>query len=259
MSPDSQAITLTSMEAGTTRHLEVATQERPGDARDLVALASVVLAGAGQSDLVWGHVSVRDPHGGGVWMKAAGWGLDEVTPDRVVLVSPEGEVLAGEGRRHIEYPIHTAVMAAREDVACVVHTHAPAPNAFASLCRPLRPLSHEGTLFVPPDIVRFTRTAGLIRSPEMGDALARDLGGRNAALIPGHGVVTVGAGVAAAVMTAVLLDRACRVQLEAEAAGGPRSWTSDPEALDKRVECWSEDQLRAGWDYLVRQAERRVR
>ena len=50
-----------------------------------VALASRVLGAAGQSDMVWGHVSLRDPAGRGVWMKASGWSFDEVTTDRVLL------------------------------------------------------------------------------------------------------------------------------------------------------------------------------
>jgi ribulose-5-phosphate 4-epimerase/fuculose-1-phosphate aldolase len=223
-------------------------------ARDLASLASRVLAHAGQSDLIWGHVSVRDPHGRGAWMKASGWGLEEVTPGRVLLVDREGEVLAGTGPRHVEYPIHTCVLDARPDVGCVVHTHAAASTAFAALGKPLRPISHDGTLFVPPDLARFSGTSGLIRAPELGNQLAAELGHRNALLLPGHGVVVVGSDVPTAVMSAVLLDRACRLQIDVEAAGGPAVWTSDEEALEKREMCWPVRNLEAGWRYLVRQA-----
>jgi ribulose-5-phosphate 4-epimerase/fuculose-1-phosphate aldolase len=223
-------------------------------ARDLAGLASKVLACAGQSDLIWGHVSVRDPHGRGAWLKAAGWGLEEVTCDRVVLVDRDGGVRSGSGPRHVEFPIHTSILDARDDVGCVVHTHAAASTAFAALGRPLRPISHEGALFVPPDLARFSGTSGLIRTRALGDRVARELGGRNALLLPGHGVVAVGADVPTAVMTAVLLDRACRLQLDVEAAGGPAVWTGDDEALEKREMCWPARQLEAGWRYLVRRA-----
>ena len=83
--------------------------------------------------MVWGHASVRDPDGNGVWMKASGWGFEEITAERVALVTPDGEVAGGSGPRHLEYPIHTEVMAARADIQSVVHTHAPALSAFASL------------------------------------------------------------------------------------------------------------------------------
>lgn len=220
----------------------------------LVVLASRVVAHAGQSDLVWGHVSVRDPAGRGAWMKSAGWGLEEVVADRVVLVDGQGEIVAGDGPRHVECFIHTEVLAARDDAGCVVHTHAAAPTAFAALDVPLRPISHEGALFVPPDIARFSGTSGLVRTAELGAQVAAELGERNALLLPGHGVVAVGADVPTAVMTAVLLDRACRLQLDVEAAGGPRRWTPDAEALEKRATCWSPRQIDAGWRFLARRA-----
>ena len=46
-------------------------------------------------------------------MKASGLGFEEVGPDQVLLVSWDGEVLEGTGRRHVEFPIHTEVMRAR--------------------------------------------------------------------------------------------------------------------------------------------------
>src|SRR5690348_7125949 len=109
-----------------------------------VAEASLALAAAGLTDMVWGHAAIRDPGGRGVWMKASGWGFEEVTEERVVLVSPEGEVLSGDGRRHIEYPIHTEIMRARPGVGATVHTHAPALSAFACLDMPVLPVSHDG-------------------------------------------------------------------------------------------------------------------
>ena len=67
------------------------------DIRSLVATASRILAAAGQGDLIWGHASARDPDGHGVWLKSAHWGLEETTPDRVHLVSEDGQVLEGDG------------------------------------------------------------------------------------------------------------------------------------------------------------------
>ena len=70
------------------------------DVRELVATSSRILAAAGHGDLIWGHASVRDPGGKGVWIKSAEWGLEEVTPERVHLVDPDGNVLSGDGARH---------------------------------------------------------------------------------------------------------------------------------------------------------------
>ena len=145
-------------------------------------------------------------------------------------------------------------MAARPDVGAVVHTHSAAANEFAALDEPLRPLDHAGSLFCYPEIPRFTLTGGLIKNRELGAALAQTLGGARACLMPQHGIVAAGPDVPAAIMTAVLLDRACRTQLTAMAAGPLRRWGSEEDTVAKRADVWSDRQLQAGWEYLVRRA-----
>jgi ribulose-5-phosphate 4-epimerase/fuculose-1-phosphate aldolase len=225
--------------------------------REEVALGCRMLALEDQGDFVWGHVSARDPEGRGVWMKAATLGFEEVRPEDVLLLDWDGEVLEGAGRRHAEYPIHTEVMRARDDAHSVVHTHAPHAVAFAATEEPLRPLSHEATLFVPPDVPRFTKTGDLILTAELGADVAAALGSGPAAFLVHHGVVTCGAEVPTAVMAAILLERACRTQLRAAAGGGPRTWSSDAEALSKREHCYPPQLLRQAWDYLARRLDGR--
>jgi ribulose-5-phosphate 4-epimerase/fuculose-1-phosphate aldolase len=217
-----------------------------------VVQAHRALAAAGQGDMVWGHAGVRDPEGRGVWTKAAGWGFEEVDAERVVLVDAEGAVRHGNGPRHIEFGIHTAVLAARPDVRCVVHTHAEAVTAFAALDVPLCAINHNGVLFAHDGLARFTGTGALIRTPELADAVATALGAAPACLLPRHGLVTAGRTVAEAVMAAVLLERACRTQLAAMAAGDLRDVSDAAEVLTKRAECWNEAQLEAGYRYLLR-------
>ncbi len=234
-------------------HVEGALSE---SLRSLVSLGCRVLGQAEQGDLIWGHVSARDPDGRGVWMKASGLGFEEVRPDDVVLVSWDGEVLAGAGRRHAEYPIHTEVMAARADVGSVVHTHSPAAVAVGALGVPLRPYSHEANLFVPPDVARFTATGDLVLTAELGQQVAAALGDRNACLLVNHGIVVAAADVPTATVTAYLLDRACRMQLTVMSAGGGGTWSSEQESLAKREHCYGEPLLRGAWDYLVRRLDR---
>ena len=221
--------------------------------REQVALGCRILALEDQGDFVWGHVSARDRDGRGVWMKASTFGLEEIGPEHVILVSWDGDVLSGDHRRHIEYPIHTELMRARDDVGCVVHTHAPWAVAFASTEQPLRPVSHEATLFVPPEIARFTQTGDLIMTQDLGRAVAAAVAGRNAAFMVNHGIVTCGGDVVSGVMAAVLLERACRTQIRAIAGGGPKTWSSDEEALAKREHVYSFQQA---WDYFARRLDR---
>jgi ribulose-5-phosphate 4-epimerase/fuculose-1-phosphate aldolase len=82
--------------------------------------------------------------------------------------------------------------------------------------------------------------------------MAGELGGRNAVLLARHGIVTVGSDVPTAVVTAVLLERACRIQLTAMGAGEIRDWSADEEAIAKRDHCYSPELLRQAWEYLSR-------
>ena len=214
-----------------------------------VALGCQILATEEQGDFVWGHVSARDPDGRGIWMKAAGYAFDELSAEQVILVSWDGDVLEGDGRRHLEYPIHTELMRARTDVQAVVHTHAPWSVAFASTQEPLRPISHEGTLFVPPDVARFTETGDLVTTPELGASLAHTVGDRNVALMVHHGIVACGGDLPNAVFNAVFLERACRNNMRALMAGGPKTWSDDDEALAKRAHVYV---AQAAWDYFAR-------
>jgi L-fuculose-phosphate aldolase len=213
-----------------------------------------VLGDNNLGDMVWGHVSVRDPDGRGLWMKAHLFGFEEIERENVLLISYDGEVLEGGGRRHGEYPIHTEIMRARPDVNCVVHTHPKNAVAFAATQRPLLPITHDGTMFVPPDIPRFSQTGDLISTRELGEDLACTLGDRPAALIPHHGIAVAGENLPVTIMSTVLLERACEAMLMA--GENIKTWSSDEEALAKREHCWSQTQLLWGWDYLIRKANK---
>lgn len=222
------------------------------DLRRTVALACRVLAANGHSDLVWGHASARDPEGRGVWMKASRLGFDEITKDDVLLVDSQGRVLEGEGGLHVEYPIHTEVMAARPDVGGVVHSHPEHSVALAAAGQKLLPVSHAANMFVPPDIPRFDRTADLITTAELGREVADALGSHSVVFLVNHGIVTVGPDVETAAVRAVILERACAQQLLVRGHGGWATWSPPEESLSKRANIYPPEAVRSVWDYLVR-------
>jgi ribulose-5-phosphate 4-epimerase/fuculose-1-phosphate aldolase len=224
------------------------------DPREQVALASRVLAANGLDDFVWGHVSVRDPAGRGVWMKRSGLGFEEIAgPAQVVLVGWDGELVEGDGPRHAEWPIHTEILRNREELMAVVHAHPPHGIAIGAAGVPLLPLSHAGALFVPPDVPRFTLTADLILTAELGQALADALGDQRAVLMVNHGVATAGQTIAEAVTRAILLEKACHQQVLTAQLGTPQPIHPDDEAtLAKRRNAWPPHHLEQLWSYLVR-------
>ena len=185
--------------------------------------------------------------------RSAEWSLAEVTADRVHLVDADGNVLDGDGPRHSEYPIHTEIMAARPDVGGVVHTHPPHSVALAATGQPLRPVSHAANYFVPPEVPRFTDTADLVLTRDLGRSLARTLGEARAVFLVNHGIVAVGETLQTATVAAVLLERACQQQILTASAGGWPTWSVREESLAKREHIYGERAMAAVWDHLVRQ------
>jgi L-fuculose-phosphate aldolase len=187
-----------------------------------------------------------------VWLKAASWGLEEVGPDRVHLVSWDGEVLEGEGTRHSEYSIHTEIMAARPDVNGVVHVHSPHSVALAAAGQPLLPVSHAANYFSPHGVPRYTQTADLILTRELGKSVAQTLAAGRAVFLVNHGIVTVGADVREATVAAVLLEMASQQQLLTAGFGGWPSWSDAEESMSKRQNIYGNGAVLAVWDYLSR-------
>jgi L-ribulose-5-phosphate 4-epimerase len=138
-----------------------------------LAYACRILAANGQNDTVYGHVTYREAGAKTFWMKPPALGLDEITPDTLIRVDLEGNVVEGELPRHLEFPIHAELFRARPNITCVVHTHPIYSIAFAATGQPLHAISHEGAQFTPPDVPRFTRTSDLITTRELGEEVAK--------------------------------------------------------------------------------------
>jgi L-fuculose-phosphate aldolase len=219
--------------------------------RDL-ATACRVLAANGAGDLIWGHASARSSDGRGVWLKQAGYGLEEITPHHVHLVGWDGEVLEGAGTRHSEYGIHVQVMLARRDVNAVVHVHSRHAIALAARGAELRPVSHKANYFAPFGVPRFDQTTDLILTPELGAAVARALGPASGVSLVNHGIVCVGPDLLTAVLAAVLLERASAQQLLTARDSAEFVWTDDEESLRKRDHIYSPAATADAWRYLAR-------
>jgi ribulose-5-phosphate 4-epimerase/fuculose-1-phosphate aldolase len=178
--------------------------------REQVASACRILALEGYADLTLGHVSARGPDGS-IWIKRKGIGLDEVEPDDVVEADDDDAEL------HLETVLHTAVYAVRPDVGAVVHGHPPYATALSATGAELELLTHDAVLFA--DGLGRYDAPDLIVDEEQGAAVAAALGSRRAVLLRNHGVLTVGKDAAWAVLAALTLERAARLQSIASTLG----------------------------------------
>jgi len=115
--------------------------------KETLAYSCNILANEGHWDQILGHVSVRIPKQDRILMKPHSFGLEEIRPQHIIVCNLDGKKIEGKYERHSEIFIHTEIFKARPDVNCVVHTHPPYAIAFGSLRQPLRPVSHEGSIF----------------------------------------------------------------------------------------------------------------
>jgi L-fuculose-phosphate aldolase len=223
--------------------------------KETLVHACHILAMEGHGDNILGHVTARLPGWDRCWMKPAGLGLEEVEVDDLILLSLDGERLAGQRTPHEEYPIHTEIMRARPDVLGVVHTHPMHSVAFAARGRELRPVGHEGSYFWPPDVPIFDRQTDLIRTRQQGEWVSDALGDARAIFLLNHGIATPGPTVEVACLAAVFLERATRMQLLAEIDGTAARHTPEDEAMAKHA-IFNPERLQAMFDYYIRKSRR---
>ena len=99
----------------------------------------------------------------------------------------------------------------------VMHSHSRAGMAIAALRHGLLPISMNATLFF--DDIAYHDFEGPSLYLEERDRLRKSLGTKKAMILRNHGLLTVGRTVAEAFIRLYRLEQACRIQLDAAAAG----------------------------------------
>src|SRR5207249_1754350 len=113
--------------------------------------------------------------------------------------------------------IHSAIHAARHDVACVAHTHTVAGVGVSAMEEGLMPLSLESTLLAHR--LGYHEFEGITVNEEEKPRLVAHLGDKIGLILRNHGLLTVGGSVAEAIMRLWALERACQMQVAALAGG----------------------------------------
>ena len=198
---------------------------------DLV-IANHILYNEGVVD-GFGHVSVRHPTRPERFLLSRSIAPATVKAEDIMEFDLDGnpvDAIGTSGRKpYLERFIHSEVYRVRADVQAVVHNHSPAVIPFGVTRTFLRPISHmSGFLALAGGVPNFEiRDAGgpatdmLIRTPQLGVAFARVLGGAAFALMRGHGAVAVGDSIRQVVYRAIYAEMNARLQAEALRLGGP--------------------------------------
>ena len=84
-----------------------------------------------------GNISGRDAASGLVVIKPSGIAYDEMTPDDMVVVDLDGQVVEGHFKPSTDTATHLYIYRHRPDVFGIGHTHSTYASSFAVLGRPI--------------------------------------------------------------------------------------------------------------------------
>jgi len=184
---------------------------------ELLALACRILAAEGHESGLAGQVTARAEKPNAWWTLEFGYGFDEATAGRMVLVDEDLKPLSG-GRPNPGVRFHVWIYRKRPDVQAVIHTHAPYASALAATGQPLKTIHMDsamlhGTAHLPD-------WPGVPVADDEGRIISGALGEAKTILLANHGLLTTGTSVEEAAYLAVFFERAARMQLRAMSAGG---------------------------------------
>ena len=173
----------------------------------------------GWAELIYTHISARVPGSQHHFLiNPYGLRFDEVTASNLVKIDSEGETVGQQGYRANKagFVIHSAVHMAREDAACVFHTHTLAGMAVSAQEGGLLPVHMYSHNFYGR--LSYHDFEGPSMRLGERERLVQSLGNNNSLILRNHGLLTAGRTIAEAFVLHWRLNRACEVQLAAQGA-----------------------------------------
>src|SRR5713226_1758533 len=173
----------------------------------------------GMCDLHLNHISARVPGREEHFLiNPFGMMYEEITASSLIKIDLAGTIISNSNPQYAinlpGYVIHSAIHAARPDVACVLHTHTNAGMAVSVLKCGLLPLTQTA--------MRWSRIAyhdfeGVVVDLDEQKRLIDNLGDCEVMILRNHGLLTCGQSIAQAFNNIYRLERACQTQLLAMA------------------------------------------
>ena len=178
-----------------------------------------LIAQYGWDDLIFTHISAKVPGTEDFLINPYGLMFHEMTASSLIKVDLAGAKLMDSPFEinPAGYTIHSAVHEVRPDVGCVLHIHTPAGIAVSAQKSGLLPLSQQ-SLFVLSSLA-YHGYEGVALHHEEKARLQADLGDKHFMILPNHGLLTAFGSIADAFLGMFTLQRACEIQVMAQAGG----------------------------------------
>lgn len=185
-----------------------------------LAAAYRLVALYGWDDLVFTHVSARVPGSEHHFLiNPYGMMFEEITASSLVKVGLDGRKIMDSPYEinPAGFTIHSCIHAAREDVACVMHTHSLNGIAISAQKQGLLPISQQSLLVLSS--LAYHDYEGIALNAAEQPRVVADLGGKSFLMLRNHGLLTVGASPADAFLYMYTLEAACAIQVRAQGGG----------------------------------------
>jgi L-ribulose-5-phosphate 4-epimerase len=170
----------------------------------------------------WGNVSGIDRAASVVAIKPSGVSYDQLTPDKMVLIDLDGNVIEGNLKPSSDTPTHLELYRNFEAVGGICHTHSANATIWAQACReiPCFGTTHADYFYGPIPVTE-KMTADEIKSNyelNTGKVIAKRFADLDpvkmpAVLVANHGPFTWGKTPAEAVEAAVVLEQVAATAL----------------------------------------------
>ena len=205
---------------------------------DLAACYRLV-ARYGMADLIYNHITARVPQEEGHFLiNPFGYMYEEMTASSLFKIDLDGNIIDRPDLpydvNHAGYIIHSAIHAARHDLACVLHTHTRAGMAVSVMECGLLPASQAALRFY--NRVAYHEFEGPAVNEDERQRLVADLGTMDVMILRNHGLLACGRSIPEAFLLMNRLESACRVQVDYMGANTPLHMPSaEVMALTARV------------------------
>lgn len=169
-----------------------------------------------------GHLTIRDPeHPELYWTNPMAVHFARVTLSNLILVDHDGQVVEGDyAVNQAGFVLHAAVHAEHPDILAMCHAHTVYGTAFASLGRPLEPITQDACAFFEDHAVILEEAGQVAVERGAGVNFAKAFKGVKAAIHQNHGLLTASRhSIDSAAYWFMALERCCQQQLMIEASG----------------------------------------
>jgi L-ribulose-5-phosphate 4-epimerase len=179
-----------------------------------------------------GNISGRDPETNLMVIKPSGVRYEKLTPESLVVVDLEGNVIEGDLKPSVDTATHLYIYRHRPDIFGVGHTHSIFASVFAARGLPIPPcLTASAMLGGEVPLGGFVPIGGEAIGKEIVDKIGQAL----AIVMQNHGVFTIGSSATQATKMAVEVEDIAKITYLAMLAGDPIVLTGDQIAVTTQL------------------------